>query len=82
MKRTIDIDKEYRLNAPAAIKRFFGSHKSLDYWKEAFEWMYENKTDHFNDCTFADGTKNKNWTYSLWLDVDDKYTYIAIVERE
>lgn len=83
MKRVVNIDKVYRCSAAKAIKKFFKAHPELYYWEEGFEWMNENNVEHFIDDTFADGTKNLNWTYSLWLEKDEQfnYTYIAVIER-
>ena len=81
MTRTIEYDKTFRTTATKAIKRFFTEHKDIEYWEPTFEYMAENGIDHFINDTMADGTHNKEWTYSLWLDTDGKTTYIAIIER-
>lgn len=81
MKRTVNIDKEYRCSAEKAIAKFFKAHPELDYWRETFEWMNAENINHFIDDRFANGEKNEDWTYSLWLDKDEKYTYIAVIER-
>lgn len=81
MKRTVDIDKEYRCNAEKAIEKFFKAHPEIVYWKETLEWMNTDNINHFIDDTWANGTKNENWTYSIWLDKDENYTYIAVIER-
>ena len=81
MERVIEIDKEYRLNPETAIKKFFNKHTEISYWKETFEYMLENGLDHFADNILVDGTRNKDWTYSLHLYVEDNYTYICVIER-
>ena len=81
MTRIINIDKEYKMNPNKAINKFFKTHPELDYWKETFEYMADKGVNHFVDDLFADGTKNENWTYSLWLDINGDYTYIAVIER-
>ena len=81
MTRTTNIDKEYRCNADKAIEKFFAKYIGHDEWKDTFEWMNENNVEHFIDDLMGDGTKNENWCYSLWLIKEEKYTYIAIVER-
>lgn len=81
MTRTTNIDQEYRCNASKAIEKFFNKYPEHDEWKDQFEWMNENSVEHFMDDMMADGTKNENWGYSLWLVKEEKYTYIAIVER-
>ena len=80
MKRTVNLDKEYRCSAKKAIEKFFKAHEELDYWTETFEWMNENNVNHFIDDTAANGEK-LDWSYSLWLDKDENYTYIAVIER-
>lgn len=81
MKRTVNVDKEYRCSAEKAIEKFFKRFPELDYWKETFEWMNADNVNHFIDDLFANGEKNNDWTYSLWLDKDENYTYIAVIER-
>jgi len=44
--------------------------------------MMESNTEHFIDDLFADGTKNNDWTYSLWFEEDENYTYIAVIVRQ
>lgn len=82
MKRTVNVDKEYRrFHGQKAIDQFFKVYPELGYWKETFEWMLETGTDFFCDNKFADGTPNKDWAYALHLDDDDNFTYICIIER-
>lgn len=82
MKRIVNVDAEYRCNASKAIEKFFKKYPELaEAWKETIEWMNADNVNHFIDNLFADGTKNDDWTYSLWLDKDEKYTYIAVIER-
>ena len=80
MKRTVNIDKEYRCSAEKAIEKFFKAHPELDYWREQFEWMNEANVNHDINDTAGNGEKME-WTYSLWLDKDENYTYIAVIER-
>lgn len=81
MSRTVNIDKEYRCSAASAIQKFFAKHPELDYWRETFEWMLAENVNHFIDDRFANGERNEDWSYSLWLDLDDHYTYICVIER-
>lgn len=81
MKRVIEIEKEYKLPAATAIKRFFKTYPDMEYWKETFEWMLETNADHFDDTLMADGTKNREWCYSLHLDQNEDCTYVCIIER-
>lgn len=81
MKRTVNVDKEYKCSAKKAIEKFFNVHKELEYWKETFEWMAEEGINHFIDDVLGNGEKNDDWCYSLWLDQDEHYTYIAVIER-
>ena len=80
MTRTVNIDKEYKCSADKAIEKFFKANPELNYWKETLEWMNESNVNHFIDDTLANGEKI-GWSYSLWLDKDEAYTYIAIIER-
>lgn len=82
MKRTIEVEAEYKLTAKKAIAKFFKKYPELDYWKELLEYMAENNEEHYCDDKYADGTKNTEWTYSIWLDQNGEYTYIAIIERQ
>lgn len=82
MNRITDVDKVYRrFHGQKAIDRFFKTFPELAEWKDTFEWMCESGTDHYIDDMFADGTKNNDWCYSLWLEEEEDYTYIAIIER-
>lgn len=81
MKRVIEIEKEYKATPKKAIEKFFKKFPEINYWKETFEWMLESGTEHFTDDMMADGTKNNEWCYSLWLDQNDDYTYICVIER-
>lgn len=80
MKRIVNVDKEYRCSAEKAIEKFFNAHPELSYWKEQFEYMNEANVNHEINDTLVNGEK-VDWTYSLWLDKDEKYTYIAVIER-
>lgn len=81
MKRVIDVDMEIRCKKfKTALDRFFKKNSNLSYWRETFEWMYENGKDFFSDG--IDGTGNKvEWSYALHLDVYEDHYYIAIIER-
>lgn len=83
MKRVLELEKEYKCNATKAIEKFFKAYpEQANIWQETFEWMNENNVENFCDNRFADGTKNNDWAYSLWLDkLDDKNTYICLIER-
>lgn len=82
MKRIIEAEVEYKCNAEKAIEKFFKKFPELaDAWKETLEWMNESGTEHFIDDLFGDGTKNPDWCYSIWLEKNDQYTYICVIER-
>lgn len=82
MKRIVNVDADCKCNATKAIEKFFKKYPELaEAWKETLEWMNESDTEHFVDDLFADGTKNNDWTYSLWLVKNEAYTYIAVIER-
>ena len=82
MKRVVNIDSEYKCNAKKAIEKFFKKYPQYaEEWKETFESMAENGITHMADDLYADGTPNPDWCFSLWLEEDDKYTYIALIER-
>ena len=81
LRIVVNLDKEYRCSAEKAIEKFFKVHPELDYWKETFEWMNTENVEHFIDDLFVNGEKNDEWCYSLWLTKDEKYTYIAVIER-
>lgn len=83
MKRIVDVDKSYKANAAKAIEKFFKAHPELAFdWREQFDWMAETHTEHFDDTVMADGTRNSDWSYSLWLVEDEDTTYIAVIIRE
>ena len=82
MKRVLEYDKEYRTNnVKNAINRFFNTHSDVDYWKEQFFYMYENGQSFCCDNLMANGDKNDDWCYALHLDVDEKFVYMAVIER-
>jgi hypothetical protein len=82
MKRTIDVDIEVTTkNINTALNKFFKKYPSLIYWKENFEYMYENNQDFFCDDKLADGTKNNKWCYALHLDINENSIYMAVIER-
>ena len=82
MKRVVKLDREYRCIAEKAIEKFFKAHPEFaDEWMETFQWMAESGTEHLVDDTWADGSKNPDWIYSLWLERNENYTYIALVLR-
>lgn len=81
MKRIVNIDKEYKASPKKAIEKFFKRLPELVEWKETFEWMADSGETHFIDDQFADGTHNDEWCYSLWLEQNEEYTYIAVIER-
>ena len=82
MKRVIEVEFETRCkNAKTAIDRFFKKFPSLDYWKEAFEYMAENNIDFYCDNKYADGTVNKDWIYALHFDSSEDFHYLCIIER-
>lgn len=82
MKRIIEVEFETRCKkASTAIERFFKKYPSLNYWKETFEWMAENNKDFECDNLLGDGTKNKDWSFALHLDINEDYYYFCIIER-
>lgn len=82
MKRVIEYEKEYRTNnVMSAINRFFKLHSDVDYWKEQFEYMFENGQHFTCDNLMANGEKNDDWCYALHLDINEKYVYICVIER-
>lgn len=82
MKRTIEVEMNSRTNNVAkAIDKFFTKHPELDYWKEEFEWMAENKKYFECNDRMADGTKNEDWTYALHLDINEDTVYMCVIER-
>lgn len=81
MKRTVDVDMEIRCKKfKTALDRFFNKNESLSYWRETFEWMYENGKDLFTDNIDAMGNKIQ-WSYALHLDCEDGFFYMAVIER-
>lgn len=81
MTRTVNVDTEYRCGTQKALDKFFKKHPELEFdWRDALEWMAETGTEHFINDIGGDGSKIE-WTFSLWLYTEEKYTYIAIIER-
>ena len=83
MERIIEAEKEYtKFHGQKAIDRFFKCYPDLAYdWKETIEYMNENNIEEFNDCMMANGTKNREWRYSLHFENNDDFTYICIILR-
>ena len=83
MTRKIEVEFETRAKKfTTVLDRFFKKYPELDYWREVFEYMYENNEHFFSDNRFANGKYNFNWCYALHLDVfDDDSYYICIIER-
>ena len=88
MTRIIDVDMTTRArNVEKAISKFFQKHPELDYWRETFEYMAEHGEDFFCDNLLADGTKNRDWSYALHLDVNESIrgngvdVYLCVIER-
>ena len=82
MKINIDVDMVCRCKKiSTALDRFFKKYPNLAYWREQLEYMAENNKDFDSDITLADGTKNDFWSWALHLDIEDKYFYIAVIER-
>lgn len=82
MKRVLEAEMEIKAKKDeTAINRFFKKYPEIDYWKETFEYMAENGEEHFIDDMFADGTKNTDWSYSLWFIRNDDSVYMAVIER-
>ena len=81
MKRVFDEDAEYtRLSPLKVIERFCRKYNKPE-WVETYEWMLENGVDFFSDTLMGDGTQNSDWGFALHLDVEENYTYIALIER-
>lgn len=83
MTRTVNVDMDITCKKfETALNRFFKKYPELDYWKETFEWMFEDNVDFFCDNRYADGTKNYDWS-ALHLDCfDSGHYYIAVIERQ
>ena len=83
MTRITDIDADITCKKfETALNRFMKKYPNHEEWRETFEWMYENGIDFFCDNMFADGTKNNDWCYALYLDVyDSGHYYLALIER-
>jgi hypothetical protein len=82
MKRTLEVEFETKAKKTStAIERFFKKYPSLNYWKETFEYMAENNKDFECDNLLADGTKNKDWSFALHLDINEDSYYFCIIER-
>ena len=82
MKRTIEAEMEIRVkNFETALNRFFKKFPKIDYWREEFEYMYENDKDFECDNMFANGEKNNDWTYALHLDCNEDSYYMCVIER-
>lgn len=81
MERIVDVDMEIKTKRfETALNKFFKKYPELDYWKCVFEGMYENGEDHFIDNIDNFGNKIE-WSYSLWLDVNEDSFYFAVIER-
>ena len=82
MERVVNVDMEIKSKSVSkAFDRFFKKYPALDYWKEQFEYMAENNIDFFADLIMGDGSKNKDWSYALHLDIYTDHVYMAVVER-
>lgn len=62
-------------NITTELNRFFKKNEEL-------EWMAENNVDFLCSNEYNDGTRNKDWTFALHLDIEADYIYIGIIERE
>ena len=83
MKRIVDVDMEVKTkNIKTALNRFFKKYSNLEYWREVFEYMAENNIDFECDNLLGDGTKNKEWSYALHLDINEDTIYMAVIERQ
>ena len=81
MKKTLNVDAEYRrFKGMKAVESFCRKHNREE-WIETFEWMHENGIQFFSDTMLANGEYNKNWGYALHLEEEKNFTYIAIIER-
>lgn len=81
MTRVFDKDKIYtKMNPEKIIKRFCEKYGKQE-WIEVFEWMLETGIEHYADTKMAGGLYNPDWCYSLWLELDENYTYICLIER-
>ena len=84
MARVVNVDMEMRVaKVETAFNRFFKKYPELEYWRETFEYMANNNEDFFSDYYFdtANRVRNENWGYALHLNVDDKFVYMAVIER-
>ncbi len=83
MRTVINVDATYFVaKFETALRRFLKKYPELDYWKEMFEWMYENDVDYESNSLMSDNTYNPNWTYTLRLDAEDHCFYFCVIERE
>ena len=81
MKRVIEAEMEIRAKSfKTALNKFFKKYPELDYWKEVFEYMFENNKDHEINDLDCNGNKIE-WSYSLWLDVNYDSYYFCVIER-
>lgn len=69
-------------NITTALNRFFKKNEELESWRGELEWMAENNVDFLCSNEYNDGTRNKDWTFALHLDIEADYIYIGIIERE
>lgn len=82
MKIVTEVDMEIECKKfSTALNRFFKKYPELEYWKETFEYMFENNQDFFADTKLANGERNPDWAYALHLDVYEDHFYMAVIER-
>lgn len=82
MKRIIEAEKEIKAKKfETALDKFFKKFPEIDYWREEFEYMYENNKNFECDNMFANGEKNNDWTYALHLDRNGDSYYMCVIER-
>ena len=81
MKKITDIDAIYRCNGKKAIEKFFKRYpEHEETWRETFEYMLESGEQFFSDNKGVNG-EDIEWSYALHLEVEEDYTYIALIER-
>lgn len=82
MKRIVEAELETKAKKfETALNRFFKKFPDLEYWREQFEYMFDNDQDFCCDNLMANGEKNNDWCYALHLDVNDDQYYLCVIER-
>ena len=76
MNRVINVDMDCKTkNVTTALNKFFKKYSNVEYWKDTFEYMIENNLDVLSD------TNADDWTWTLHLNIEEDYIYVAVIER-